>query len=315
MYETEWLVTDIMMKEKMMTKGICGLVMSTCFVFSAAMTSFAGSWQKMNNQWFYLDDAGQSVRNQMIVDNNQMYYLDENGVMQTGFVPLNGAYYHFGPAGNLQTGWVYDQDAWYYMQQDAAHFGQMIVDKIETINDRMYYFGTDGKMAHDTITHQMFFGSDGGAVTYDMLKQMTSEDYAKARPLTTSEGGSTSAAVYDHDAYVEEVFELVNKERERKNRDALELDPDLCDYADERAEEIVSDFSHDGFYEGAEDILGDGARGENIAMGYKTPTAVVDGWKNSKGHYHNMMIKTYTRTGIGIYNANGILYWVQVFAE
>lgn len=299
----------------MFKKGICGFVMSTCFALASTMASYAGSWQKMNDQWLYLNDAGQIVKNQMIVDNNQMYYLNENGVMQTGFVPIDGVYYHFAPSGNLQTGWVYDNDAWYYMQQDAAHFGQMIVDKIETINDRMYYFGTDGKMAHDTITHQMFFGSDGGAVTYDMLKQMTSEDYAKAKPLTTSGGGSTSAAVYDHDAYVEEVFELVNKERKRKKRGALELDPDLCDYADERAEELVTDFSHDEFKENAEDILGDDERGENIAKQCKTPSVVVNAWKNSKGHYKNMMIKKYTRTGIGIYNADGILYWVQVFAE
>ena len=51
--------------------------------------------------------------------------------------------------------------------------------------------------------------------------------------------------------------------------------------------------------------------GENIAMGYKTPQAVVDGWMNSAGHRANILNAGYTQIGVG-YFANGS-YWSQMF--
>jgi len=51
--------------------------------------------------------------------------------------------------------------------------------------------------------------------------------------------------------------------------------------------------------------------GENIAMGYKTPQAVVDGWMNSSGHRANILNASYTQIGVG-YVASGN-YWTQMF--
>ncbi len=51
--------------------------------------------------------------------------------------------------------------------------------------------------------------------------------------------------------------------------------------------------------------------GENIAMGYKTPQAVVDGWMNSAGHRANILNANYTQIGVG-YVPSGS-YWSQMF--
>lgn len=51
--------------------------------------------------------------------------------------------------------------------------------------------------------------------------------------------------------------------------------------------------------------------GENIAMGYTTPAAVVDGWMNSSGHRANILNKNFTQIGVG-YVASGH-YWTQMF--
>ena len=51
--------------------------------------------------------------------------------------------------------------------------------------------------------------------------------------------------------------------------------------------------------------------GENIAMGYSTPQAVVDGWMNSSGHRANILNASYTQIGVG-YVAQGH-YWTQMF--
>ena len=51
--------------------------------------------------------------------------------------------------------------------------------------------------------------------------------------------------------------------------------------------------------------------GENIAYGYRTPQAVVDGWMNSSGHRANILSASYTQIGVG-YVADGN-YWTQTF--
>ena len=53
------------------------------------------------------------------------------------------------------------------------------------------------------------------------------------------------------------------------------------------------------------------AVGENIAMGYPTPEAVMQGWLDSPGHCVNIMDEHFTQMGVA---TNGI-YWTQVFAK
>jgi uncharacterized protein YkwD len=50
--------------------------------------------------------------------------------------------------------------------------------------------------------------------------------------------------------------------------------------------------------------------GENIAAGYPSPQAVVDGWLASAGHCQNLMSPAFTQLGIGFYGNNR---WVQDF--
>lgn len=51
--------------------------------------------------------------------------------------------------------------------------------------------------------------------------------------------------------------------------------------------------------------------GENIAKGYSTPQAVVNGWMNSSGHRANILNASYTQIGVG-HVAQGH-YWTQMF--
>lgn len=57
--------------------------------------------------------------------------------------------------------------------------------------------------------------------------------------------------------------------------------------------------------------------GENIAAGYATPQAVVDGWVRSPGHCTNLMNPAFTELGVGAAQVAGSLYqtyWTQDFA-
>jgi len=61
------------------------------------------------------------------------------------------------------------------------------------------------------------------------------------------------------------------------------------------------------------------AGGENIAAGYPTPQAVVDGWLNSPGHCRNIMGANFTEIGVGYAAPEGAgsfgSYWTQVFGS
>lgn len=51
--------------------------------------------------------------------------------------------------------------------------------------------------------------------------------------------------------------------------------------------------------------------GENIAMRYSTPKAVVNGWMNSPGHRANILNASFTKIGVGYVSSGN--YWTQMF--
>ncbi len=56
--------------------------------------------------------------------------------------------------------------------------------------------------------------------------------------------------------------------------------------------------------------------GENIAAGFTTPGAVVNGWLGSPGHRANIENPRFTSTGVGVaVDANGTYYWTQNFGD
>ena len=59
-------------------------------------------------------------------------------------------------------------------------------------------------------------------------------------------------------------------------------------------------------------------QGENIAAGYATPTAVVNGWMSSPGHCSNIMSANFKDTGLGYALVSGSpygSYWTEDFAR
>ena len=126
--------------------------------------------------------------------------------------------------------------------------------------------------------------------------------------------GSTSVLDYER-----QVVTLVNAERAKYGLAALTLDETLCGYARVKSQDMHDQgyFSHTSpTYGSPFDMMrafGVSYRtaGENIAMGYATPAAVVEAWMNSEGHRANILSANYTTLGVG-YVADGG-YWTQWF--
>lgn len=128
-----------------------------------------------------------------------------------------------------------------------------------------------------------------------------------------------------YSAYASEVLRLVNIERDKVGAAHLVLDGALCDAANMRAIEMdySGNFSHtrpdgrDYFTVFSFCKISFYTCGENIAAGYPTPAAVVDGWMNSTGHKANILNAAFTKMGLGYSTGGGgeyRHYWAQEFA-
>lgn len=120
-------------------------------------------------------------------------------------------------------------------------------------------------------------------------------------------------------AYEQEVVRLVNAERASYGLPALSIRADLCQYARVKSQDMHDSgyFSHTSPNYGSPfDMMKFfgitySHAGENIAMGYSTPEAVVSAWMNSEGHRANIFSASYTELGVGYVTDGG--YWTQWF--
>jgi len=120
-------------------------------------------------------------------------------------------------------------------------------------------------------------------------------------------------------SYEAEVIRLVNEIRQENGLKALTANWELSRVARYKSQDMKDKgyFSHTSPTYGSpfQMIRAFGisyrTAGENIAMGYRTPQAVVDGWMNSSGHRANILNASYTQIGVG-YVAQGN-YWTQMF--
>lgn len=120
-------------------------------------------------------------------------------------------------------------------------------------------------------------------------------------------------------SFEDQVAALVNEQRAANGLSPLTLNQDLSAAARAKSQDMHDNhyFSHTSpTYGSPFDMLTSfgisyRAAGENIAMGYSTPEAVMDGWMNSPGHRANILNASYTQIGVG-YVADGS-YWTQEF--
>ncbi len=120
-------------------------------------------------------------------------------------------------------------------------------------------------------------------------------------------------------AYEKEVIRLVNEERAKYGLSPLSENWELSRVARYKSQDMKDKhyFSHTSPTYGSPfqmmKSFGISYRsaGENIAMGQRTPRAVVNAWMNSQGHRANILNASYTEIGVG-YEKDGN-YWTQMF--
>ncbi|RDY27226.1 sporulation protein [Romboutsia weinsteinii] len=123
-------------------------------------------------------------------------------------------------------------------------------------------------------------------------------------------------------SYQQEVVNLVNVERSKQGLKPLTLNAKLSNVATTKSQDMINKnyFDHTSpTYGSPFDMMkqfGISYRtaGENIAMGQRTPSEVVNAWMNSEGHRKNILSANFTEIGVGVAkNSNGSIYWTQMF--
>jgi uncharacterized protein YkwD len=142
-------------------------------------------------------------------------------------------------------------------------------------------------------------------------------------------GGETVQAI--NEDYEQRVVELVNEIRADLGLPPFKRTPALEGAARYHAADLGIDdyFDHDTFDRVGGELVEvcdtwsriakyySGATAENIAAGYATPEAVVEGWMASVGHKTNILSTNGWEIGIGFYQGEGTFpdYWVQDFGK
>ncbi len=115
-----------------------------------------------------------------------------------------------------------------------------------------------------------------------------------------------------------EILELVNQHRATIDKEPLIMHQYIFEEAIGHTSAMISlsKISHDGFSERAERIknnVGNGSVGENVAYGYPSATAVVNGWLLSDDHRQNIE-GDFNLTGIAARkNKDDLYYFTQIF--
>lgn len=169
--------------------------------------------------------------------------------------------------------------------------------------------------------------------TYDLYsdgskkneKTTTKTTYDKSGyNASTSDLSAEASQVYASNiSLINGVLNYTNSYRNEAGVEQLNLDPDLSIAATIRSMEMAysGKFSHTRpngtscFTIFNERGISSSNMGENIAMGQRSAESVSTSWRNSLGHYENMIDANFKKIGIGVFKFDGSFYWTQIFSN
>jgi uncharacterized protein YkwD len=137
---------------------------------------------------------------------------------------------------------------------------------------------------------------------------------------TSSSGGAPSGGTGGSSGTETAVVSLTNAERAKHGCKALRIDQRLVVAARKHSADMAANgyFDHtsrngDSPWKRMEDAGYDSPGAENIAKGYPTASAVVEGWMNSPGHRANILNCGLRAIGVGRASGAGGPLWTQDF--
>lgn len=316
----------------------------------------ANQWKQINGKWYYFKANGYMATG-WLWNGANWYYMGSDGAMRTGWQNIGGTYYYMYADGRMAVNtyigeyyvnesgawvseaglgtWVEQGGSWWYRHADGSYTS----NDWEKINGSWYYFDAAGWMAVNRWIGDYYVGGDGAMLTDQWVDGVYYVDaQGKWDPTATNVdsaytinlGNGQTATVVGHfdTAYAAQVVTLLNQYRQENGLSALNTSDFMTNASNIRSYEISYAFSHtrpdNTSCFTALDGGGYWGTGENIAYGYASPAAVMEGWKNSPGHNANMLNVNFKNVGIGVFAKKNTssygwtpsytYYWVQMFS-
>ncbi|MCD8335728.1 MAG: NlpC/P60 family protein [Lachnospiraceae bacterium] len=128
-------------------------LMAVLVLFSPVLQAEA-AWVTTDAGLMYTISSDPGYATGKVTIGSEKYYFDENGIMQTGFVTINGKLLYFSEEdGTLQYGWITVGDKKYYAKDSGVLYVSAWHGK--------YYFQADGSMAVSTWVGNKWVGANG----------------------------------------------------------------------------------------------------------------------------------------------------------
>lgn len=208
--------------------------------------------------------------------------------------------------------------------------------KKTTTTTKKYVVSTETEEVESAVTHKygvrvatidtytVTIYSDG---TVERKKKKTTTEYDRSgyKASTKDLKGEAQSLVSKNKSVYTDVLNYTNNYRTEKGIQNLTLSTELSVAATVRALEIAwaGLFSHarpatpndlDSCFTVFDDVgLNYRSAGENIAYGQSSAKNVTIAWRNSPGHYQNMITENFNKLGVGMVELDGRKYWVQLF--
>ena len=170
---------------------------------------------------------------------------------------------------------------------------------------KTYDLYSDGSKKNEKTTTKTTYDKSGYNASTSDLKDEASQVYASNISLING------------------VLNYTNSYRDEVGVEKLNLDQNLSIAATIRSMEMAysGKFSHTRpngtscftIFEEREILASN--KGENIAMGQRSAESVSTSWRNSPGHYGNMIDANFKKIGIGVFKFDGSFYWTQIFSN
>lgn len=197
--------------------------------------------------------------------------------------------------------------------------GEKIGLKIKGASKKAKWTSSNKKVAKVNKSGTVTAKNVGGAVITAKVQKKVYK--CKIKVKNKSINNTISVSSNEPQPYgVNEVLNLVNGIRADEGLKPLELDTQLLNVANIRANECGELYSHTrpngtscftAFDEAG--IKNWKKRGENLAEDYSTAEEVVEAWMNSSAHRENILNPEYEYMGVAVVKINGHSYWVQEF--
>lgn len=213
------------------------------------------------------------------------------------------------PAVSVSGKTINGQSGYYFYSEDGDILGYIASNVVSQIN-------RDYKMIQKTDEeHKAWYVEQFNVLRGVEGSSGSTGSGSSGSSSSNSNSGSTgsSSSEIDIEELREELIQLTNEEREKAGLDPYEVDSTAMEFAQIRAEEIAEYFSHERPNGDQTGTYSHYTFGENIAKGQDTPQDVMNDWMSSSVHRAAILSDEDEYFGVGVYEENGTLYWVQEF--